>query len=118
MTCTCPCTCGASKPLEATTDTVRRAVSAVASEFEVIDRHIMARSRIHALCDARFATYALLYEDGMSMASIGVHFGGRDHSGISHGIKRVVTLCSVDANYRERFAKARNHFERERKINI
>jgi len=46
-----------------------------------------------------------------SLPEIGRKFGGRDHTTIMHGVKRIVQLCDEDAGLREDVAVLRRSLE-------
>jgi chromosomal replication initiator protein len=46
-----------------------------------------------------------------SLKTIGLHFGGRDHTTVIHAIKNVEDFVEVDPKYREMVEEIRNKIE-------
>lgn len=55
------------------------------------------------------AMYLMRQETGASLAEIGAHLGGRDHSTVLHGCAKIETLLPSDVRLQAHLATARHH---------
>ena len=80
--------------------------------FDVSKDHIRAKSRKKHIVKARqVAMYLSKKLTNHSLVSIGLHFGGRDHSTVIHGIEMVNQQLKIDSSFRDKIARINKHLE-------
>jgi chromosomal replication initiator protein len=84
----------------------------VANVFNVSIDQIRAKTRKKDIVRARQAAMYLAKQlTDHSLVTIGLHFGGRDHSTVIHGIESVEQLIRTDAALRARLITMKKHLE-------
>jgi chromosomal replication initiation ATPase DnaA len=86
------------------------AIKSVAAAWGMSPGSILSRNRTSRVAEARFALYALLYERGLTMKSIGERVGRRGHDTISHGVRRCAELVGLCPEYKRKVEAARAAF--------
>lgn len=77
-------------------------ISMVCDRFCVKPEDVKGPSRKRPLPDARgVAMYAIKQKLGIDLGTIGLHFGGRDHSTVSTRIKEMLNTAKFDINLTE-----------------
>lgn len=97
------------------------AISAAAAAFEVPAERLLAAGRIRKVADARIVAMAAAQAAGATPRAISTAFG-RDHSTVSHALKRArsdprlgeATAAIVAAAFSDRFTTPLTHGERSR----
>jgi chromosomal replication initiator protein len=80
----------------------------VAEQFGVTVDELKGSGRSARLARPRQVGILLLHEEaGLSRSHIGRLLGGRDHSTIAYGLKRITTLLDADAELRRRVRMVR-----------
>jgi len=84
----------------------------VAEHYNVRLSDMLSPRRARAIARPRQIAMFLCKElTDKSLPEIGRKFGGRDHTTIMHGVKRIVQLCDEDASLREDVAVLRRSLE-------
>lgn len=74
----------------------RRILREVAEDYAVEVADVVSDSRVQRVADARHeAEYRMRYELGLTYQAIGIQVGGKDHSSVIHGVKKVEALRAV-----------------------
>ena len=83
--------------------------------FDVPKDHIRAKSRKKNIVKARqVAMYLSKQLTNHSLVSIGLHFGGRDHSTVIHGIDAVNLQINEEPVFKNKIASMKKHLEYNR----
>ncbi|KAA3617175.1 MAG: chromosomal replication initiator protein DnaA [Calditrichaeota bacterium] len=86
-----------------------------AKVFDVPKDHIRAKSRKRNIVKARqVAMYLSKQLTNHSLVSIGLHFGGRDHSTVIHGIDSVTQQISEEPVFKNKMESMKKHLEYNR----
>ena len=85
------------------TPTIAEIITATAEAFEVNRADITGPSRQTVFTHPRFAVFALAREAGYTMPAIGARIGGRDHSTVLSGLRRITVICATDRQFRETY---------------
>jgi chromosomal replication initiator protein len=87
-----------------------KVLEAVAQAYGVSVAELRAKGRSRRVAVPRqVAMYLLREEAGLSLPRIGELLGGRDHSTIMHGTRKVADLLERDAHFRRRVMNIREH---------
>lgn len=90
-----------------------RILKAVCNHFEVTMADICSPRRPQALSFARQAAMYLLRErTELSLSEIGALLGGRDHTTILHGIRKIEEADGSDGRVRDHLTRLRSLLER------
>ena len=90
-----------------------RILKAVCQHFEVTVADLCSPRRPQALSFARQSAMFLLRErTELSLSEIGVLLGGRDHTTILHGVRKITDSVAVDSRSRDHLARVRQLLER------
>lgn len=80
--------------------------------FNIPEDQVRAKTRKQEVVQARqVAMYFCKKYTNHSLKTIGLHFGGRDHTTVIHAIKNVEDFVEVDPKYREMVEEIRNKIE-------
>ncbi len=83
---------------------------AVAEAFGVTVEELRAKGRSRRVAVPRqVAMYLLREEAGLSLPRVGEYLGGRDHSTVMHGVRKVADWLERDAQFRRRVMNLREH---------
>jgi chromosomal replication initiator protein len=86
-----------------------------ATIFDISKDHIRAKSRKKNIVKARqVAMYLSKQLTNHSLVTIGLHFGGRDHSTVIHGIEMVNEQMQHDKAYHNKIESMKKHLEYNR----
>ncbi len=87
-----------------------KVLEAVAQAYGVSVAELQAKGRSRRVAVPRqVAMYLLREEAGLSLPRIGELLGGRDHSTIMHGVRKVADQLERDAHFRRRVMNIREH---------
>ncbi len=90
-----------------------RILKAICHHFEVTVADLCSPRRPQALSFARQAAMFLLRErTELSLSEIGAQLGGRDHTTILHGIRKIDEVAATDSRAREHLSRLRAQLER------
>lgn len=79
--------------------TIRQIVAAVADRFMVKAIDLVSDCRTRDLCLPRHVAFYLAHKiSGKSLGRIGREVGGRDHTSVLHGSRRIAALILADAD--------------------
>lgn len=80
--------------------------------FDVSKDHIRAKSRKKNIVKARqVAMYLSKNLTNHSLVTIGLHFGGRDHSTVIHSIEMVKQHINSDSSFKDKIARITKHLD-------
>jgi chromosomal replication initiator protein len=83
--------------------------------FDISKDHIRAKSRKQNIVKARqVAMYISKQLTNHSLVTIGLHFGGRDHSTVIHGIDSVENQIKNDPAFKSKIESMKRHLEYNR----
>jgi chromosomal replication initiation ATPase DnaA len=85
----------------------RRALEAVAFEFDVPRIEILSANRSAAVSEARFALYLISRERGIAIEKIARLTGRSGHYSVQHGMRRCAQLIETDEIYHRKVKRAR-----------
>jgi hypothetical protein len=89
---------------------VPRILAAVAAHYDVEVAEILAHRRTaHLVIPRQVAMYLAKALTGRSLPDIGRRFGGRDHTTILHGVRKIAALMQRDAELAEDVAELTAH---------
>ncbi len=78
---------------------ISRILAAVAAHYDVEVAEILAHRRTaHLVIPRQVAVYLAKALTGRSLPDIGRRFGGRDHTTILHGVRKIAALMQRDAD--------------------
>jgi chromosomal replication initiator protein len=84
-------------------------VRIICREMKVSERQIMSKSRTMDIALARqIAMYFCKELTETSLANIGVHIGGRDHSTVIHACKNIEKKIQTDGDFKLRIQNMKN----------
>ncbi|HHE55603.1 MAG TPA: chromosomal replication initiator protein DnaA [Caldithrix abyssi] len=90
--------------------TIESIVEYTASVFNLSSDHLRAKTRKKDIVRARqVAMYLAKQMTNHSLITIGLHFGGRDHSTVIHAINTIEELLKSDANLRNQIEAMKKH---------
>ncbi|MHB2152767.1 chromosomal replication initiator protein DnaA [Calditrichota bacterium GD2] len=90
--------------------TIETIVEYTAKVFNLSSDHLRAKTRKKDVVRARqVAMYLAKQMTNHSLITIGLHFGGRDHSTVIHGINTIEELLRRDANLRNQIESMKKH---------
>ncbi len=90
-----------------------RILKAICQHFEVTVADLCSPRRPQALSFARQAAMFLLRErTELSLSEIGAQLGGRDHTTILHGIRKIDEVAHTDSRTRDHLTRLRTMLER------
>jgi chromosomal replication initiator protein len=90
-----------------------RIMKAVCQHFEVTVADLCSPRRPQALSFARQSAMFLLRErTELSLSEIGVLLGGRDHTTILHGVRKIADSVAVDSRSRDHLSRVRQFLDR------
>ncbi len=91
---------------------IDRIVEYCASIFDIQKDHIRAKSRKRNIVKARqVAMYLSKQLTNHSLVSIGLHFGGRDHSTVIHGIDAINQQINEEPIFKSKIDSMKKHLE-------
>ena len=89
-------------------------IQAVADEFRITRPELVGQRRLKRFARPRqVAMYLMRDVAGLSFPQIGEHLGGRDHTTVMHGYKKVSQLLADDPELRMRVDRIRARLNRE-----
>jgi chromosomal replication initiation ATPase DnaA len=94
---------------------VQDAVTAACNAWGITSITLLSPLRTDWIVEARFATYALLYESGFTTRQIG-RWLGRTHGSVTRGYRQYRDFISTDHRYKELFFIAKTRFQSANKI--
>jgi len=95
-------------PRERTYPTPDTVLKAVAEYFNLPVEALCGKSRARDIADARHIAMYLLREDGhLRTTDIGRILGGRDHSTVIHGLRKVESALAIDTQFPRQIAETR-----------
>ena len=90
--------------------TIESIVEYTAKVFNLSSDHLRAKTRKKDIVRARqIAMYLAKQMTSHSLITIGLHFGGRDHSTVIHAINTIETLLKKDASLRNQIEAMKKH---------
>ncbi len=90
--------------------TIESIVEYTAKVFNLSSDHLRAKTRKKDIVRARqVAMYLAKQMTNHSLITIGLHFGGRDHSTVIHAINTIEELLKKDANLRNQIESMKKH---------
>ena len=95
--------------------TIETIMDNVSEVFDIPNDQLRAKSRKKDVVRARQgAMYLSKHLTKHSLVTIGLHFGGRDHSTVIHAIDSVVKNIKIDPVYRQQIESLKKHLEYNR----
>ncbi|NOX90274.1 MAG: chromosomal replication initiator protein DnaA [Calditrichaeota bacterium] len=92
--------------------TIEHIVEYTAKIFHLSPDHLRAKTRKKDIVRARqVAMYLAKHLTNYSLITIGLHFGGRDHSTVIHSINTIEKLLKQDVNLRHQIESMKKHLE-------
>ncbi len=90
--------------------TIESIVEYTATVFNLSSDHLRAKTRKKDIVRARqIAMYLAKQMTNHSLITIGLHFGGRDHSTVIHAINTIEELIQKDANLKNQLEAMKKH---------
>ena len=95
-------------PRERTYPNPEAVIKAVAEYFSLPAEALCGKSRVRDIADARHITMYLLRENAHQRTTdIGRTLGGRDHSTVIHGLRKVESALAIDTQFPRQIAEIR-----------
>lgn len=94
------------------TPEAQAAITAASIAFGIPEAAILSPRRTKRVVLARFAAWALVRDEGATIAEIGHEFN-RDHTSILNGLRRAAEIGAESSGFSEACRFARQHFERQ-----
>ena len=92
--------------------TIEDIVEYTAKTFHLSSDHLRAKTRKKDIVRARqVAMYLAKQLTNHSLITIGLHFGGRDHSTVIHGINTIEKLIHQDRSFKQQMESMIKHLE-------
>ncbi len=94
------------------TTSIETITKIVCEHFEVDENKVREKNRKKEVVIARqVAMYLAKKLTNFSLKTIGLHFGGRDHSTVIHAFNSVDNMMAQDENFKEKVTSLRNRIE-------
>ena len=95
-------------PRERTYPSPDAVIKAAAEYFNLSSQDLCSKSRVHEIADARHMAMYLLREDAHQRTTdIGRLLGGRDHSTVIHGLRKIESALATDTQLARQIAEIR-----------